>query len=208
MEIEIAMMTVGAIQTNCYIVNQKGSRECVVIDPGDEAEKIDAYLKKKGLSSRGILLTHGHFDHIMGVTRLQALAGGSLYACEEERELLADPDMNVSRMTGGETALEADVLLRDGQTLALAGMEFKVIHTPGHTIGSCCYYLEKEKILFSGDTIFMESVGRTDFPTGSGRQLLESVRERVLTLPPDVRIYPGHGPETSVAYEKQNNPYA
>lgn len=208
MDIEITMLMVGAIQTNCYIVNRKGSTDCIVIDPGDEAEKIASYLEKKGLSNQGILLTHGHFDHIMGVSKLQSLAGGTLYAYEGEKELLADPGLNVSYMVNEETALEAEVLLRDGQTLEIAGMDFTVIHTPGHTTGSCCYYLEQEKILFSGDTIFMESVGRTDFPTGNGRQLLESIRSRVLVLPPEVQIYPGHGPETSVAYEKQNNPYA
>ena len=119
-----------------------------------------------------------------------------------------DPRQNGSVMMGYELAIEPENLLRDGEILSVAGMAFKVIHTPGHTGGSCCFYQEEEKILFSGDTIFMESVGRTDFPTGSAKQLIDSVRNKVLVLPSDVQIYPGHGPETSVAYEAANNPYA
>ena len=121
---------------------------------------------------------------------------------------MADPRQNGSVMMGYELALEPEYLLRDGEVLHVADMDFKVIHTPGHTKGSCCFYQEEEKILFSGDTIFMESVGRTDFPTGNARELIDSVRNKVLTLPADVKIYPGHGPETSVSYEMANNPYA
>lgn len=201
-------MTVGPVQTNCYIVNKEGSSSCIVIDPGEEAEKIAAYIGKKGLKNEGILLTHGHFDHITGISGLLSLVGGKVYAYETERELMMDPRQNGSVMMGYELAMEPEHLLRDGQVLNIAGMDFKVIHTPGHTKGSCCFYSEKDKILFSGDTIFMESVGRTDFPTGNARELMDSVRNKVLSLPPDVMIYPGHGPETDVAYEMANNPYA
>lgn len=201
-------MTVGPVQTNCYIVNKEGSSSCIVIDPGEEAEKIAAYIGKKGLKNEGILLTHGHFDHITGISGLLSLVGGKVYAYETERELMMDPRQNGSVMMGYELAMEPEHLLRDGQVLNIAGMDFKVIHTPGHTKGSCCFYSEEDKILFSGDTIFMESVGRTDFPTGNARELMDSVRNKVLSLPPDVMIYPGHGPETGVAYEMANNPYA
>lgn len=201
-------MTVGPVQTNCYIVNKEGSSSCIVIDPGEEAEKIAAYIGKKGLKNEGILLTHGHFDHITGISGLLSLVGGKVYAYETERELMMDPRQNGSVMMGYELAMEPEHLLRDGQVLNIAGMDFKVIHTPGHTKGSCCFYSEEDKILFSGDTIFMESVGRTDFPTGNARELMDSIRNKVLSLPPDVMIYPGHGPETDVAYEMANNPYA
>ena len=201
-------MTVGPVQTNCYIVNKEGSSSCIVIDPGEEAEKIAAYIGKKGLKNEGILLTHGHFDHITGISGLLSLVGGKVYAYETERELMMDPRQNGSVMMGYELAMEPEHLLRDGQVLNIAGMDFKVIHTPGHTKGSCCFYSEEDKILFSGDTIFMESVGRTDFPTGNARELMDSVRNKVLSLPPDVMIDPGHGPETDVAYEMANNPYA
>lgn len=208
MEIEIAVLTVGPVQTNCYIVNKKGSTSCIVVDPGEDADKIANYIERKGLKNEGILLTHGHFDHITGVSELISMAGGRLYVCDREKELLADSSLNGSAMVRNEVALEAEYYLTDGQVLEIADMKFRVIHTPGHTIGSCCYYMEKEKILFSGDTIFMESVGRTDFPTGNWSQLSASIKEKVLTLPSDVKIYPGHGPETDVAYEKENNPYA
>lgn len=205
---EITVLTVGPVCTNCYIINREGSTTCVVVDPGEEAEKIASQIKRKGLSCEGILLTHGHFDHITGVSELLSLVGGKVYACEKERELLMNPQLNASSMVGHEVALEPEILLRDGQCLEVADMTFRVIHTPGHTKGGCCYYAEEDKVLFSGDTIFMESIGRTDLPTGNSGELLDSVRNKVLTLPDDVRIYPGHGPETTVSYEAANNPYA
>ena len=205
---EITVLTVGPVYTNCYIANREGSGSCVVIDPGEDGDKIADYICKKGWQLEGILLTHGHFDHITGVSDLVSIAGGKVYAYREEKELLADPQLNASVMMGYEVALEPDVLLRDGQKFTVAGLNFQVIHTPGHTKGGCCYYAEDEKVLFSGDTIFMESIGRTDFPTGNSRELLDSVRNKILVLPDDVTIYPGHGPETNVAYEAANNPYA
>lgn len=205
---EITVLTVGPVYTNCYIVNKEGSKSCLVIDPGEDAEKIADYIRKKSMKLEGILLTHGHFDHITGVSKLVSLAGGKVYACREEKEVLANPQLNGSVMMGYEVALEPEVFLRDGQQLTLADLQFRVIHTPGHTKGGCCYYAEEEKILFSGDTIFMESIGRTDFPTGNSRELMDSIRNKILVLPDEVQIYPGHGPDTSVAYETANNPYA
>lgn len=205
---EVTVLTVGPVYTNCYIIHKEGNKSCLVIDPGEEAEKIADYIRKKDLQLEAILLTHGHFDHITGVSKLVSLVGGKVYAYREEKDVLADPQLNSSVMMGYEVALEPEVLVRDGQLLSLADLQFRVIHTPGHTKGSCCYYEENERILFSGDTIFMESVGRTDFPTGNSRELLDSVRNKILSLPDDVQIYPGHGPETNVAYEAANNPYA
>ena len=139
---------------------------------------------------------------------VRSYVGGKVYAYREELDVLKDPHLNASAMAGYEVAIEPEMLLRDGEKLEIAGFVFRVIYTPGHTKGGCCYYEEKEKALFSGDTIFMESIGRTDLPTGNTAQLLDSVRNKVLVLPDDVKIYPGHGPETTVAYEAANNPYA
>lgn len=205
---EVTVLTVGPVYTNCYIVNKEDSNSCVVIDPGEEAEKIASYVRKNQLTCEGILLTHGHFDHITAVNELRSLIGGRVYAYEGEKELMVDPLQNSSSLLGYEVAVQADEWLCEGQLLEVADIIFRVMHTPGHTRGSCCYYAEKEQILFSGDTIFMESVGRTDLPTGNDRELLDSVRNKVLVLPDDVVIYPGHGPKTRVDYEVANNPYA
>lgn len=205
---KIIELTVGPVQTNCYILAKEEGGSCVVVDPGEEAEKIADQIMKNGWKCEGILLTHGHFDHITGVGRLCALTGAKVYANEAERDLLSDPVLNCSGMAGHAVAIEPEYFLRDGQKIEIAGITFQMIATPGHTSGGCCYYIEEEQILFSGDTVFMESVGRTDLPTGNMQRLIDSVREHIFTLPDAVKIYPGHGPETSVGYEKQNNPYA
>lgn len=205
---KIIELTVGPVQTNCYILAKEEGSSCVVVDPGEEAEKIADQITKNGWKCEAILLTHGHFDHITGTGRLCELTGAKVYANEAERDLLSDPVLNCSGMAGHAVAIEPEYFLRDGQKIEIAGITFQMIATPGHTSGGCCYYVEEEQILFSGDTVFMESVGRTDLPTGNMQRLIDSVRERIFILPDAVKIYPGHGPETSVGYEKQNNPYA
>lgn len=200
---------VGGVGTNCYIVRKEGSDRCVVIDPGDDGKQLAGFIKDNGLVLEDILLTHGHFDHIMGASDLMSELGGRLCVLEEEKELLEDAGLNVSAMAGaGPVSLFADLFLKDGQDYETAGMKFTVIHTPGHTRGSCCYYMKEEALLFSGDTLFFESIGRSDLPTGNGNTLLQSLREKVLTLPEEVKVFPGHGPATQIGYEKQNNPYA
>lgn len=199
---------VGNVGTNCYIVRRENSARCVVIDPGDSGRELAKYIKDNGLVLEDILLTHGHFDHIMGVKALMADAGGRLCVLEEEKDLLEDPGLNVSAMAGGAVSLQADVLFRDGQVYDTADMKFEVIHTPGHTRGSCCYYMRDEALLFSGDTLFLESIGRTDLPTGNSSTIINSLKEKVLTLPADVKVFPGHGPATDIGYERENNPYA
>lgn len=199
---------VGNVGTNCYIVRKKASDRCVVIDPGDSGKELAGFIKDQGLVLEDILLTHGHFDHIMGVKDLMKDAGGRLCVLEEERELLEDAGLNVSAMAGGSVSLCADVYLKDRQVYESAGMKFQVIYTPGHTKGSCCYYMKNEALLFSGDTLFFESIGRTDLPTGNSGALISSLKEKVLTLPEDVKVFPGHGPATDIGYERENNPYA
>ena len=207
--IRIRMLTVGPVATNCYVVYREGSEVCVVVDPGANGRQIADFLKKEGVRPEAILLTHGHFDHFEGVPELTAEMGGRVYILDRERDLIADPQQNGSLgLMGHGTAIEPEFTVRDGEILTAAGMEFTVIHTPGHTAGGCCYYLRDEGILFAGDTIFMESIGRTDLPTGNMREILASIRDKILTLPDDTRILPGHGPTTDVAYEAANNPYA
>lgn len=204
----IDSVVVGSVGTNCYIVRKKDSDRCVVIDPGDSGRELAKFIKDNGMTLEDILLTHAHFDHIIGVSDLMSGAGGRLCVLENERELLEDAGLNVSAMTGNAVSYHADVFFRDGEVYETAGMKFKVLHTPGHTKGSCCYYMSDAALLFSGDTLFLESVGRTDLPTGNSAALLNSLREKVLTLPDDVKVFPGHGPATDIGYEKENNPYA
>lgn len=206
-ELRIGRMVLGVYGTNCYLVYREGGSEALVVDPPDRGEQIYKALTEKGFTVAGILLTHGHFDHVWGVEELRRLTGAKLYALEEERELCADPSMNVSASAGRSCSITADEYLRDGEELTIAGMTCKVLGTPGHTAGSCCYYFEQGGFVICGDTIFYESVGRTDFPTGNAAVLTASIREKIFTLPGDVQLYPGHGESTTVEHEKRYNPY-
>lgn len=216
-EIKIGRMVLGVCQTNCYFLYREGAHETIVVDPADKGANIYSALLKNGFQVAGILLTHGHFDHIWGLDGLrdaanaaaEAEGGGPVqaYACEAERELLKSARMNVSEQAGRACETYADVYVKDGQEITLAGMTCTVIATPGHTAGGCCYYFEEAGILVSGDTLFAESVGRTDFPTGSMGTLVRSVKDRLFVLPEDTRVYPGHGESTTIGYEKKNNPF-
>ena len=193
MNLAIRMMVLGPVQTNCFFLINEDTKEVLVIDPADHAQKIIEWMKSENLKPVAILLTHGHFDHIMGVEGIRKEYGIPVYASRDEVDVLAKPQLNVSTMMGAYLSMKADELFCDGDVLELAGMKLKVISTPGHTIGSVCFYIEEEKVLISGDTLFEASVGRTDFPTGSSRQLIESIKTRLFILPDDTSVFPGHG---------------
>lgn len=203
----VRIMPVGKLDTNCCIISNSISKETLILDPGGNQEEIASLIKKKELNPVAILLTHGHFDHIMAVDFLAKEFDIPVYAGENEQQLLMDPHRNCSSFFQMECVCSADELLADGQIVNIGGLEFQYLHTPGHTQGSGCYYFEKEGILFSGDTIFYESVGRTDFPTGNHSLLIRSIQNKILVLPDNVKIFPGHGEETSVGHEKENNSY-
>lgn len=207
MNIEIKMMVLGPVQTNCFFLINEDTKELLIIDPADRAQGIIDWIQSEGLKPVAILLTHGHFDHIMAVEGLRKEYQIPMYASKDEVEVLANPQLNVSTTMGAYVSMKADELFADGDVLELAGMKLKVISTPGHTIGSVCFYIEEEKMLISGDTLFEASVGRTDFPTGSSRQLINSIKTRLFILPEDVNVFPGHGEVTSIAYEKTHNPF-
>lgn len=207
MNLAIRMMVLGPVQTNCYFLINEDTKEVLIVDPADRAQKIIEWINSEGLKPVAILLTHGHFDHIMGVQGVKKEYGIPVYASKDEVEVFADPQINVSTMMGAYLSMKADELFSDGDVLELAGMKLKVISTPGHTIGSVCFYMEEEKVLISGDTLFEASVGRSDFPTGSSRQLIESIKTRLFVLPDDTDVFPGHGGTTNIAYEKAHNPF-
>jgi glyoxylase-like metal-dependent hydrolase (beta-lactamase superfamily II) len=201
-------LVVGPIETNCYFLYDEETRDCLIFDPGYEAERIIDIVQKKEFNVKAILLTHGHFDHIMAAERVRKEIGAEIYAAKEEEALLLDPSKNVSGMAGVSASLKADEWFYDGQELEMLGQTMRCILTPGHTKGGMCYYFPKAGMLFSGDTLFQESVGRTDFPTGSSRELIHSVREKLFVLPDAVRVYPGHGLMTTIQNERMFNPYA
>ncbi|NLK27849.1 MAG: MBL fold metallo-hydrolase [Clostridiales bacterium] len=204
---QLNTLVLGIVQTNCYILSNPISKEAIVFDPGDQAEKIEEYLSKHGLTCVGILLTHGHFDHIMAVEELAKRTGAKVYAQEEEKQLLEDPQLNASARVHHPCSVTADEFLQDQESLTLAGFLLRVIHTPGHTAGGACYYFPELEILFSGDTLFLESIGRSDLPTGDGAVLVASIRNKLMTLEDDIQVYPGHGETTTIGHEKEYNPY-
>lgn len=216
-EIKIGRMVLGVCQTNCYFIYRDGENDAIVVDPADKGADIYNTLRKNGFRVAGILLTHGHFDHIWGLDGLRDAVNAAeetpgaehvkVYACGAERELLKNAHMNVSKQAGRAYTTYADEYVEDGQEITIAGMACKVIATPGHTAGGCCYYFQEAGILVAGDTLFAESVGRTDFPTGSMGTLVRSIKEKLFVLPDDARVYPGHGDSTTIGHEKAYNPF-
>ena len=207
MNIAIRMMVLGPVQTNCFFLINEDTKEVLIVDPADCAQRIIEWINSENLKPVAILLTHGHFDHVLAMDAVRKEYGIPVYASRDEVEVLAKPQLNVSTMMGMRLSLQADELFKDGDILELAGMKLQVIATPGHTIGSVCFYIEEEKMLISGDTLFCASVGRTDFPTGSSRQLVESIKTRLFVLPDDTSVFPGHNDMTSIGYEKLHNPF-
>lgn len=205
--LKIGKLTMGSVQTNCYFVYREGEKDVLFFDPADRGDYLYEALKEKGFSIGAILLTHGHFDHIWGSKSLKELSGAKIYALDAEKELCMDASLNVSAQAGRSYTVTPDVLLKDGEIFELCGIKGQVIATPGHTAGSCCFYFEEDQILISGDTLFQESVGRTDLPTGSMSSLVRSVREKLMILPDEVKVFPGHGMPTSIGYEKENNAF-
>ena len=205
--LNVSILVVGPVMTNCYIVHDE-NKEAVIIDPGENAKGIINQLEKTGAAPVAILLTHGHFDHITAVPELiEKYPDIPIYAYEKERALLEDAGLNESAGMGrGGISLDNVHYLEDGAELTLLGETWKLIATPGHTIGSCCYYVESASALFSGDTLFAGSYGRTDLPTGSQSAIVRSIKEKLLVLPPDDQVYPGHEDFTTIEQERKYNP--
>lgn len=204
---QIERFLIGMIGTNCYLVYNEESRELVIVDPGGESNKMMNHIRKEGLIPRAILLTHGHFDHIAGIPAILQEYDIPVYALDKEKEILESRTKNVSAMFGRSMTFEDATYIHDGDVLSLIGYEFRVLGTPGHTCGGVCYYVEEEGVLFSGDTLFHSSVGRTDFPTGSMSEIVRSIKEKLLVLPGDTMVYPGHNDVTTIGNEAAYNPF-
>lgn len=206
-EMRVEEYQVGAIATNCYFVINDETKEVVITDPGGSEEMLASQIRKEGLVPVAILLTHGHFDHAAGAEWLRNEFEIKVYAHELEKETLENPQINLSTMMGIRESYPADIFVKEGDVLHLAGFDFEVIYTPGHTKGGVCYYAKEQKVLLSGDTLFCTSIGRTDFPGGSYSQLIRSIKEKLMPLPDDIRVLPGHEGQTYIGYERDHNPY-
>jgi hydroxyacylglutathione hydrolase len=207
---KIDYLILGGYQTNCYVLRKDDSaKDCLIIDPGLEAEELIEFLNEEKLNPVAVVLTHGHVDHIAGVATLRdRFAQIKVYIHNLDAEMLTNPNINLSAMSGMAIVSEAeDVSLKERDVIDMAGVKLLVLHTPGHTPGGISLYSKQADVVFVGDTLFADSIGRTDFPGGSMSQLLNSVREKLFTLPERTEVYPGHGPATTIAAEKAHNPF-
>ena len=202
------ILPVGLLQCNCSIFGDEQTREAIVIDPGDEIGKITELLDRHQLKVKAIVITHAHIDHIAGAHKLRALTQAPVYLNENDRELLDALDIQASWL-GMEAPqrTEVDSPAQDGTVLRLGSAEFQMLHTPGHTQGSISVWIPQENKLVAGDTLFRDSIGRTDLPGGNTRQLLSSIKTRLFELPGEAIIIPGHGASTTIGREKERNPF-
>ncbi len=203
---KIIKLEVGQLGANCYIVYCKKTLHGMVIDPGGDAEKIIGLLNREKITVTAIVNTHGHADHIGGNDELKAATGAPILIHGDDAKMLVSAQGNLSMYIGNNLICQAaDRLLADGDTIDIGEMKFQVLHTPGHTLGGICIY--GNEVVFSGDTLFEQSIGRTDFPGGSHRQLLESIKTKLFVLEADTVVLPGHGPSTTIGVERQTNPF-
>jgi len=208
--VKIDRFVLGAYQTNCYVLRDSAAaKDCLIVDTGLEAGELVDFLQKHKLNPVAVVLTHGHVDHITGLAEVrEKYPGIKVYIHKLDAEMLTGAASNISALMGQPfSTAPADFVCEEGDVIESAGIKLEVVHTPGHTPGGICLYSRNEEIVFVGDTLFADSIGRTDFPGGSMTQLVKSIKEKLLTLPDDTVVYPGHGPITTIAQEKQNNPF-
>ncbi len=199
---------VGPLQCNCTILGDEETGEAIVIDPGDEVGRIERRLNEAGLKLKQILVTHGHIDHVGGALKLKRRTGAPILLNENDLPLLEMMDQQAAWI-GAETPEVAlpDLELADGMTVGLAKYPAQVIHTPGHTQGSVCLHYAPLGLVVAGDTLFAGSIGRTDLPGGNGRQIIDSIQSKLMTMADETRVIPGHGPATTIGAEREANPF-
>lgn len=216
-KLHIETFSLSDWMTNCYVLRAEGQtagsqeegRECWIVDAGFEPRPLIGYIRDKKLTPRAVLVTHAHVDHIAGLAELRGeWPSLPILVHPAEQAALRDPMLNLSGFLGQEVkAPAATGPLEDGQRLRLAGLEFRVLHAPGHSPGSVTLYQAEEGVALVGDVLFLDSVGRTDFPNSDHRTLIRSIQEKLLTLPDETRVLPGHGPETTIGRERRHNPF-
>jgi glyoxylase-like metal-dependent hydrolase (beta-lactamase superfamily II) len=202
------ILPVGVLRCNCSIFGDETSREAIVIDPGDDIEEVLATLAKHQLRVKAVVITHAHIDHIGGAQKLKAATGAPVYKNAREQELYNHLDVQAGWL-GVETPerTKIEVNAREGDTLTLGPAEFQILETPGHTQGSISLLIPAENKLIAGDTLFLDSIGRTDLPGGDLRQILRSIQDKLLPLDDGVVVIPGHGPNTTIGRERRRNPF-
>jgi hydroxyacylglutathione hydrolase len=199
---------VGPLRCNCTILGDEVTHEAIVVDPGDNIPEILARLQKHGLTLRQIVVTHAHIDHVGGAALLKKATGAPVLLNQQDLGLLGMMEMQAGWLgIATPEVAPPDASAEDGLAIGLATLPAEVLHTPGHTPGSICLLFPQQALLLAGDTLFAGSIGRTDLPGGDPRQILRSLRERLLVLPDTTRVLPGHGPETTIGEERQSNPF-
>ncbi len=202
------ILPVGPLQCNCSILGDETTHEAMVIDPGDDIDDVLAILRQHKLQVKQIVITHAHIDHVGGAMKLRAATGAPILLNQDDYELLKLLDVQATWIgvpDPGKVEIEASV--GTGDSLQVGSLKANVLHTPGHTEGSVCLYFPAEKLLIAGDTLFARSIGRTDLPGGSFEKIMRSLHDRVLTLPDDTVVIPGHGPRTTIGEEREENPF-
>ena len=203
---KVLQLEVGSLGTNCYIAFCEKTKKAVVIDPGGDAARILALVNREGLAVEAIINTHGHADHVLANVKVQEGTGAPIWIHSADADMLGSGSRNLSAYMGASTACgAADRLLADGEVLTIGDFTLKVLHTPGHTPGGIS--LLSDKVVFVGDTLFAESIGRTDFPGGSYSQLIQSIKTKLMVLDDDVKAFSGHGPATTIGWERRQNPF-
>ena len=198
----------GALQANTYLAVDEKTNEGFIVDPGGYNKVLTKEVRDNDVNIKYIILTHGHSDHICGVNEHKAeFPDAKIVAYKDEEAMLENPNLNQSPGFGVPYSTKADILVSDGDELKVGDVTLKFIHTPGHTEGGMCIYVKEAKALFSGDTLFRQSIGRTDFPGGSYKEIMDSIRKKFFLLPDDTNVFPGHMGTTSIGFEKENNPF-